>query len=95
MKLVSSYDNINDLADYRRRSATSARFAIDAAKTEITNIASEFVGIEGSIIDGMADQTDADYLTEDFLKSRLTKLSEAYRRLYHFKAELKEMGEEP
>jgi hypothetical protein len=94
MKLVSSYDNINDMADYRRRSATSARFAIDAAKTEIANIASEFVGIENTILDGMTDKTDADYLTEDFLQSRITKLNEAYRRLYHFRAELKEMGED-
>jgi len=93
MKLVSSYDNINDMADYRRRSANSARFAIDAAKREIENIASEFFGIEGSILDGMDDQTDAEYLTEDFLKSRVVKLNEAYRRLYHFKAELKELGE--
>lgn len=94
MKLVSSYDNLNDMADYRRRSATSARFAIDAAKREIENIASEFFGIEGSIIDGIRDQTDADYLTENFIKDRHTKLREAYKRLYHFRAELKALGED-
>lgn len=94
MKLISSYDNINDMADYRMRSATSARFAIDSAKKEIENIASEFFGVEDTIIDGMSDQTDADYLTEDFLKSRVIKLREAYRRLYHFKAELKLLGED-
>jgi hypothetical protein len=95
MKLVSSYDNINDAVDYRRRSANSARFAIDAAKREIENIASEFFGIETSILDGINDQTDADYLTENFIKDRHAKLREAYKRLYHFKAELKLLGEDP
>ena len=95
MSLISSYDNINDMADYRHRSANTARFAIDAAKAEISNIASEFNGIEDTMLDGIADLTDADYLTEDFLPSRLVKLREAYRRLHHFKAELKTYGEEP
>lgn len=94
MKPTSSYDNITGIADWKRQSITSARFQYDVAKREIENIASEMFGIEGSIIDAIKDKDDADYIANQYLKDRQAKLSEAFRRLFYFQAELKSYGED-
>lgn len=93
MKLISSYDNASDEKHVRRNNATAARMMVDAAKMEIGALAEEFCGIEDTIMDGLEDDETADWAIE-FISTRRLKLEEAYRRLKHFRAELKEYGDE-
>lgn len=72
------------------RDTNSAISEIREARSEILDLASEFAGIESTIIEGITDESDAIYLTEDFLSDRLDRLRQAYQKLHYYANKLRE-----
>jgi len=91
MKLVSSYDRATDDEQQAMMSENALRNLYQISKQEIENIASEFVGIEGVLLDAIKDDEDADYLVNAFLPTRLLMLRPAFSRMQRARKELEEM----
>jgi hypothetical protein len=94
MKLVSSYDNTNDMAIWRAKSENEARSYYDAARHKITDLAFDLKSIEEDIIDGMADMDDAT-ATMAFITDKVTELSALYVECHRWKLALIELGVDP
>ena len=92
MKLVSSYDRANDDKQQAMMSENALRNLYQISKQEIENIASEFVGIDGVLLDAIKDDEDADYIVNGFLPTRLLLLRPAFGRMQRARKELKELG---
>lgn len=92
MKLVSSYDGIDDTASWRIKSMNSARFAMAAALAEMRNISNDVAGLATDIEDFTAEQAEIAEVVKK-LKEKAAKLEEVSKRYHHFKTELASYGD--